>query len=525
MQAKDFLTPANPLGPFRQEAIIKRSEGVTPNLLIYQNAVFDHIINDKRPIIIGRRGSGKTSIVASLSALSGRDEYYYTHKQPVATHDDFYIFINSWDHLARIVDSVGLDCRYSLGSEADWSSLLPETAARHWTRRLWMVIFEHVYRESLDNTDLRSTLPKVIKYIEARDIITSEQELSDTYLNNLFDDVRDSVCAYFRLHGRRCVVVMDPFEEYPIFAPRFQKIIAGLLKAVNDFPLDFPETTIVCCIPEEVAPFFELQSSNHLKDLSPTTSVSKLRWRPIDLLKIVAERYREFLSLHLHGEKEFVKTIERLDLSQRLALKEFYSLVVPENVINRLGREEATLAYIVRHTQLLPREFLMIFDAAIRHSHKKTGSWRYIDGVEIVRAIEEVEADLAKQILTPYRTLYQPLLESLRRVLPELPPICNLGDLDRLRPRFGKRTEREIDDPWEALFEIGVIGYVDEMANHSGNEKYEYGRFYYNSVKPITFANGRKYCVHPIFSGSFSLIRKDPTMRCVYPADVDEELP
>ena len=55
MQPKDFLTPSNPLGPFRQEAIIKRSENANPNLLIYRNAVFDEIIERRRPIIIGRR--------------------------------------------------------------------------------------------------------------------------------------------------------------------------------------------------------------------------------------------------------------------------------------------------------------------------------------------------------------------------------------------------------------------------------------------------------------------------------------
>ena len=212
-----------------------------------------------------------------------------------------------------------------------------------------------------------------MKYIEARDIITSEQELSDTYLNNLFEDVRDSVRAYFRLDAAS----LNGFIEYPSLHRDSENCRS--VKAVTISLLIFRKHSVL--YPGRSTPFFELQSSNHLKDLSPTTSVSKLRWRPIDLLKIVAERYREFLTLHLHGEKEVIKTVERLDLSQRLALKEFYSLVVPENVINRLGREEATLAYIVRHTQLPPREFLMIFDAPIRHSHKKTGSWRYIDGV------------------------------------------------------------------------------------------------------------------------------------------------
>jgi hypothetical protein len=524
MEPKDFLTPANPLGPFRQEAIIKRTEGATPNLLLYQNAVFDQIIERQRPIIIGRRGSGKTSIVASLSAKSGQEEYYYTRRGAPNTGHDLYVFINSWDHLDQLVDKVGLDSRYSIGTEGDWSSLLPETAARHWTRRIWMVIFEQIYKDSLYDTELRERLPEVIKYVEARDIIPLDKELTDSYLTRLFTDVRGSVCKYLRESGRTCVVIIDSFEEYPVLAPRFQKLIAGLLKSVNDFHLDFSEARIICCIPEEIAPYFELQSSNHLKDLSVTASVSRLRWRPIDLLKIVAERYREFLQLYCQDDKPFLTFIMDLDLSDRSELSSFYAKVMPNEIVNLLGRTEPTLGYIVRHTQLLPREFLMIFDAAVRRSHEKTGSWRQLDPAEIVRAVEEQEPELAKQILTPYRTLFPELLGALRRVLPELSPICTLRDLDKLRPRFGRRVHDETADPWEALFQIGVIGYIEERQNCTDG-KYDYGRFHFNSVRPITFANGRRYCVHPIFSGSYSLIRKEPNMKCVYPADVTEELP
>ena len=228
--------------------------------------------------------------------------------------------------------------------------------------------------------------------------------------------------------------------------------------------------------------------------------------------------------LYSRDDKAFIKQITDLDFSQRAELKKCYSLIMPDKVVNLLCREEAALAYIVRHTQLLPREFLMFFDAAVRRSHEKTGSWRYIDPLEIVRAVEAEEPELAKQILTPYRTLFPELLSALRRVLPELPPICTLSDLDRLRPRFGRRVELETDDPWETLFQIGVIGYIDERPSFS-NEKYEYGRFHFNSVRPITFANGRKYCVHPIFSGSYNLIRNDPQMKFVYPADIEETLP
>ncbi len=269
-------------------------------------------------------------------------------------------------------------------------------------------------------------------------------------------------------------------------------------------------------------PVFVARAANYLKDLSATTSVSRLRWKPVDLLKIVAERYRSFLKLHCFDDKRFLQTISDLDFSSREGLKSFYTLVMPEFILNRLGRRESAVAYIIRHTQLLPREFLMIFDAAILRSHKLHGSWRYIEPEAILDAVAQQEPELALQVLSPYRTMYPDLIAAAKRVLPEMPPVCSINDLHKQGARLTKMTRHETDNPWETLFQIGVIGYVDEKATGQSSDRYEYGRFHFNSHRPITFASGRKYCVHPIFSGSWELQRTDQSMKCVYPADVKE---
>jgi hypothetical protein len=249
--------------------------------------------------------------------------------------------------------------------------------------------------------------------------------------------------------------------------------------------------------------------------------VSKLRRRPIDLLRIVAERYREFLLLHSHDDKKFTKSITKFDLSKRADIRDFYSLVMPDSIQNRLGRSESAVAYIIRHTQLLPREFLMIFDAAITASHKMRGSWRYIEPSAIVNAVEVQEPELAIQILSPYKTTYPELLSAAQEILPDMAAICTLNELDRVGARLSKMTRHETSNPWETLFQIGVIGYVDERMKDS-SDRYEYGRFHFNSSRPITFAAGRRYCVHPIFSGSWELKRDNENIKCVYPADIKE---
>jgi hypothetical protein len=521
MQLKDLLTPKNPLGPFRHETIIKREDGTPSDILIYQTEAFDEIIDDARPIIVGRRGSGKTAIVAALAARYGRDDHSHGDGAATLAKGDIYVLINSWDHLDQLVIDVGTDARHSLGGDGDWSSLLPETTARHWGRRLWMVIFNRIYSESLYDSGIRTKLSSVVRYVQGKDIIAEDGQVSENSLNEKFNQTKQSVIKYLNEEKKKCLIVIDSLEEYPVLAPRFQKIISGLLKCVNDFNADYPSIRIVCCIPEEVEPHFIAKASNHLKDFS-TSSVSKLRWHPIDLLRIVAERYREFLYIYSHDDRAFTKQIKKFDFGVRSHIRDFFSLFMPRTIKNSLEREEASLAYIIRHTQLLPREFLMIFDAAIVSSHKFSGSWRSLDHAAIVRAVESQEPLLALQVLQPYRSLYPDLLTAAQDVLPELPPICTLSDLDRVGARLRKMTRHETNNPWETLYQIGVLGYIDERPRGPSNEKYEYGRFHFNSNKSITFAAGRKYCVHPIFSGSWDLKRDDRHLKCVYPADVDE---
>jgi len=530
VQIRDLLTTQNPLGPSRHEAIIRLLGGITPDALLYPTGAFDNIVGARRPIILGRKGAGKTAVAAAMVGLSGHGarpkkwSYSYTQSGASDGSGDIYLFINSWRQLDELVNKVGLDSLHSLGGIPDFESLMPETVAGHWMRRIWMAILEQIYRLSLDNSEVRTNLAYVVKYIQGKDIVPHHLELTDRVLNQKFEQAQQEVCNYLALRKRRCYVVIDALERYPVTAPRFQKVMAGFLKCVNDFSFDYPNIRITCLIPEEVESHFVAGASNYLKDLSTAASASRLTWKPIDLLRIVAERYRVFLGIHSHGDKEYIKLIDGLDFSKRGDLKLFYQSVTPEDLENRLRKPESAIAYIIRHTQLLPREFLMIFDAAILNSHRKNGSWRALVPSAIVDAISTLESELAHQILYPYDAVYPSLIAAAKKVLPRLSPICTGRDLDKVNAELVNLTKHETSNPWETLFEIGVMGYVDERAKGIANDRYAYGRFRFNSdaLKPITFTSQRHFCVHPVFSGTWGLKRTPEDTRSVYPAEVGE---
>jgi hypothetical protein len=527
LEDRDFLTPQNPLGPFRHERIIRRAEDEKSTLLLSQVDLFDEVLARGSPLIMGRRGSGKTAIVNALLAASGNHDYFSGRRNRGGDSKDFYAFVNSWDHLAEMVEKVGNDIRHSMGDDTDWSAVLAETAARHWSGRFWQEIFRQVYyqsRQGDDPRDLSSQLRSVIKYFTGADFLPRSAALNSENIHEATRKLRKEVLEYLQRENASCYIVIDSLEEYPVQSPMFRKVLAGFLKCVNEFADDNPRCKIICCIPEEIEPILREYSSNKIKDLTTAASVSRLRWRPFDLLRIVAERYRRFLLLQISDDLDFISEIRGLKLSTRSELGKFFEMVMPKYIVNRFGQKEDSLAYIVRHSQLLPREFILIFSRAIVNSHAQKGSWRYIEPEVIVNSVEEQEPELVDQVMGPYGSLYPALIREAKAVVSELRPIFKKSDMDRLGGRLETAARHELySSPWEVLYEMGVIGYLEDHDLAQKHAFYEYGRFQYNSKSGISFAKDRRYCIHPIFSGTWKVRQaaRDADQKFIYPADVE----
>lgn len=517
-----FLTPKQPLGPHRHERILRRDNMQDLGLLIYPVEVFDNATAQRSPLIIGRRGSGKTAVTAALLSI----ELNKNNSNIKTRYPDVYIHIDSWKSLDSLIEKVGWDCSHSIGLAGDWESLVSETVARHWAKRFWVTIFEEFYSKANDpEYDLidRQTVPLVCQYIEGADFLTKESELNNDMLEKKHQDTLDSVTEYLTKNNRHCYIVIDSLEEYPIRSQKFSKVIAGLLKCVNEFNDDYPCASIICCLPQEIEPIVARRAANKIKDLSDADGVSRLRWRPIELLKIAAERYRAFLKIYQNDDPEFLNSILNLDFSNRANLRKFYELTLPDRLTNKYGQNELTIPYIIRHTQLLPREVLIILNKAIVLSHQKLGSWRHITSESIVNAIDMEQSDLLDQILKPYALIYPQTVEACKIIVPELTAVCSYDDLQVHGRKLNKLTSHETPEPWETLFEMGILGYVDENVN-GNSDYYIYGNFHYNSNLPFVLGTGRKYCIHPIFSGSWRLSRENLSCGFVYPASIKENL-
>lgn len=533
MSLRDFLSPKEPLGPVRHEKIMKflnadRDRENRTNLLIYRVPTFDRILPKPNPILLGRRGAGKTAVITALLAQARYKHYYYSRDDEPSESKDIVTYIQSWDQLDEIINNVGRDCRYEIGKDTPWEEIVAETSARHWEKHIFGAIFNQVYNDSLaDNGhfDMRQETPTIFDIIEKSDFLDPFVDVTNENVAIKHKLAKEQLISHLRKKSRKCFLIIDSLDNYPIVSPRFSKLTAGFLRCITNLDDSYGDILNVhCCMPEEIEPrLFDLVD-NELRDLSPSSSYTRIHWQPRDLFKIVAERYKAFLLLNFPEQNsddvEFIKFLSYLDFSRSSDVRSFFDEVLPEKVCNKQGVWESTLAYITRHTQLLPREFMLIFNEAIKKTYSSQYTWRKISQECLVEAISETESAMTRQILKPYMPIYRELIKSCQVHLSGLKPICSEGDLDQVANKFRKSVAHETENIWKTLFEIGVIGYIDN--DDKSSDIYEYGRFHFNCDNhSFSKASHIRYCVHPAFSGAWNMDRKEG-MKHIYPATISE---
>jgi hypothetical protein len=230
--------------------------------------------------------------------------------------------------------------------------------------------------------------------------------------------------------------------------------------------------------------------------------------------------------LQVHDE-EFYDDIADLDFSRREDVHALFHKILPTTVTNGVGIAEDPLAYIVRHTQLLPRHVLASFNAILSRNYQLTGGFRQVQEAAIREGVSHVQKIIATQILYPYERIYPKLIGACRELLPDLSPVCSFGAMKKIEKRFERRIEDDIVSLWDTLFQIGVIGRAVAHTPSSGNvgaqkaERYSYGQFHFNIDGAFGMATDSEYCFHPVFSRAFGITRRNGDTRVVYPDNVD----
>ncbi len=502
-----YITRDEPFGPIDSVDIDANDLSALKLLFEQHNWTYKNLRN--RPsVIIGRRGSGKTYYLRSVFF----DKQY-----------DYYAEIRTarvFGYIAKIIQGMTED------------AMFPETVSELWETVLWIVVFSEIRKYSLLSFDDLSIVNAYLSKVGVKENDTSDDvlwgiastlseglkdkpvgvisEMLRRFENISFDDAQMAVLRNLELSNKTFVILMDSLDDFRTDIDTVGRSLQGLLKLVGSMnkPRDFVDIRL--CLPAEIYHRFIKISSNPNKDFRRAL---KLQWTAGELVLLGSQRLMFYLALYY---QDFLKAIFPLDLTKRSDALKLFQAVLPEKITNQTGFQEETLSYILRHTQLLPRHFLMLLNSIFKDTGggiRKVTPFP-ISQDRITNGISQVEEFIIREIFVAFNPTHPTAEETCKRCLPELGHKFSMGDLHRVFTRHGKAVfgSDNLFDFQRMLLEIGAIGRVIP-----GKEKDVYikGNFEYTVSHQLSLGQDDELCVHPLFSGIFrGSIQQD---RPVYP--------
>jgi len=505
------LTSAEPLGPIAHEWII---DSFADDLIDDKITLFRDVSIKPHMLFLGRKGAGKSALLAEIRLTAMRKGRGVLVSDELPKRGGHFVLpVLAWQHFHQIVKSVS---RQVSEDEILADLTPPEHFIQLWKESLWDEIITYFY-DYAHHDESRSLLAAVDKYVNAEELGNAPPRAA---AERMFEEAKRAVIAFLDERNAKLYFLFDSMDNYPVRNVTFARILSGLFQALTSVSHETHRIIISFCMPEEVESFLVAGSSNLMKDFS---SSFRIRWKPIDLIKIVAHRLR--VSARIHDPSLFQLT-QDLNFEVRQDLHKLFSLVLPEKITNAQGHDENSLAYVIRHTQLLPRHVLAIFNAALSEQLRTHGTYKEMSAGVLRKGVADVQRTIADQILIPYKQLYPKLLAEARKALPDLDPICDYQVLRKMESRFARKIEEDVVSVFDTLFEMGVLGRSTGQRggeHHTSVEetRYCYGQFHFNADMSFGFATDGEYCFHPVFSRAFGMTRRRPDPRVVYPANID----
>jgi hypothetical protein len=505
------VTADEPLGPSNADGLAEQPHA-SSLLFERQNTIYSRLAN--RPgILIGRRGAGKTAFLNHLRH-SSRQKYI--------------IFISAPDAFPEILRSL----REIFGENPPFV----EVVEKLWDVLIWSCIFGVILsKDTYADARVRTIrdyanrigfaadskpeeiVQKTIGFLLDRFRNTSEPIESKLHLHSALDFQHTSYTRAYEttrmilneLRGddklSPVLVLMDTLEDYRLERGEAIHAVSGLTRYLGHQTSNKGYAEVRFCLPAELYATFQEASRNPMKDFSSQTL---LHWHAGDLLRIVAHRF--FLYLQLHDRSRYHELSSRFDVDQREGAVALFEHILPHQIKNRSGSIEPTLAYILRHTQLLPRHLVEMFNFIFRAAiDPENGHIGVIQAEDVVRGVQSCEERICVGVAHAYRHLYPRLAEICKVAIPELPRRFTDGDLHTVFNRnvgqVKKRAAMQGDDfdmdyrSFKAmLVEVGAIGkQIDET------EMYYEAEFEYNVPSSLVIASDDKLCLHPLFSGVY----------------------
>jgi len=503
---RPYITKDEPFGPIDSVDIDLKDTDVMNRLFERHNWIYKNL-HQRPSIIMGRKGSGKT---------------YYLRTVFFDKQYDFFTEIRTahlLGHISSVIQGMTKD------------AVFPETLSELWETILWTCVLSEIRKHRLLSSQ---DLYVVNTYLEkvgvtgndlVYDVLWKVANLFDEVMKEnprdgvseimrrfdrvAFDDAKSAVLEGLKSSKKSFVILMDSLDDFRLDIDSVSRSLQGLLKFVGSMNKPRDVVDVRFCLPSELFHRIIKISSNPNKDFRRAL---KLQWTASELVLIGAQRLMYYLFLYY---PEFLKDLPPLDLTKRSDALRLFSSVLPDKIANQAGFQEETMSYILRHTQLLPRHFLMLLNSVFKGLNAPPGSHPFpVPEEKIINGIRRVEEFIVSEIFVAFKLIHPTAEVTCKRCLPQVGHKFSVGELHQVFTRHGKAVfgGDGMFDFQRMLIEIGALGRV---VPGKESDLYIKGNFEYTVSHELTISHNDELCIHPLFSGIFSNgNRKD---RPVYP--------
>jgi hypothetical protein len=170
---------------------------------------------------------------------------------------------------------------------------------------------------------------------------------------------------------------------------------------------------------------------------------------------------------------------------------------------NRRGVSERSFAYVLRHTQLRPRQLIILCNAIARRA-RKAGRFPSFSDDDIRVAVREKELDLANEIINSYSSMYQHVGKIVDALM-GCPMIFEGRELDRRAKETASQWPRGLYSPPNFRQLVAELGIVGRIRKRDEGSRYISADFEYASSERLPLTVHDECVIHPMFYTRFNV--------------------
>jgi hypothetical protein len=442
-------------------------------------------------LIVGRRGSGKTSltkyfgfqdIIRNAHSIDVDEPNVYSGilqglaERPMLSADLAVIEVGKiWDYLI-------------------WSLIFDEFRERDAVIKTASVMVRKGTASHFIHDLLRGL---VKKYLDDSGKVA--EDVSNTTSAPFFKAAQAKILEY--THKEPIIIAIDTFERYDRENTAMMVVTAALIQRANEFNISYAHRGI------HVKAFVSAEIFPHIKEsiITNTTKFIRnpvyLRWKPRDLIRLIMWRFYRYMQERGH---QFESTEPDWDNFNDI-LQKLWNPFFGENIQNLRGGSERSFPYILRHTQMRPRQLVVLCNQIARTT-ERSGKFPHFKDVAINKVIAETEYDLADEVLNSYDLIY-PRVADIITALTNAPMVFHGNYLDQVAKRtssawplgtYSTAAFRRV------VAELGIVGKVRTMNESTGIVAAD---FEYAMQDRLTLTSDDDCVIHPMFYAKLQVKR------------------